>query len=198
MEQGTAMLTRSDIRQCARARRAALFAVERECAAHALSAQLYRLSSLFTFSSVASYAPTPDEIAPTFLFLDLAAPPTVSLLPVMQPNHGLAFYTCEHPLQRNPYGILEPQVALETRVDHARLDAIFVPLVAFDPLGYRLGMGSGYYDRLLSTLAHLNRSERPLFIGLGYACQGVESVFPEPWDIKMDYILTDTSIIGSL
>jgi 5-formyltetrahydrofolate cyclo-ligase len=116
----------------------------------------------------------------------------------MQPNHGLAFYTCEHPLQRNPYGILEPQVALETRVDHARLDAIFVPLVAFDPLGYRLGMGSGYYDRLLSTLAHLNRSERPLFIGLGYACQGVESVFPEPWDIKMDYILTDTSIIGSL
>ncbi len=192
------MLTRSNIRQYARDKRAALPAAERARAARALSTQLYRLSSRFTFSSVACYAPTPDEISPAFLFSELAAPPTVSVLPVMQPNHGLAFYTCAHPLQPNRCGILEPQAALETRVNHANLDAIFVPLVAFDPRGYRLGMGSGYYDRLLSTLVHLNRSERPLFIGLGYACQGVETVLPEAWDIKMDYILTDSSVIGLL
>lgn len=190
------MLTRSDIRDCASARRTALLTDERNRAARALAGQLKRLSSIVTFSSVACYAPTQGEIDPAFLFSDLAALPAVTVLPVMQPNHGLAFYTCAHPLLPNHCGILEPQPALETRVDPTGLDAIFVPLVAFDALGYRLGMGSGYYDRLLSPLAHLNQNQRPLFIGLGYACQAFDSVFPESWDVKMDYILTETSIIG--
>jgi 5-formyltetrahydrofolate cyclo-ligase len=55
----------------------------------------------------------------------------------------------EHGLfAKNKYNILEPignnMVAPEI------LDLIFVPLLAFDKRGYRVGYGKGYYDRYLA------------------------------------------------
>jgi 5-formyltetrahydrofolate cyclo-ligase len=54
----------------------------------------------------------------------------------------------EHGLfAKNKYNILEPignYVLLPDQVD-----LVFVPLLAFDRLGYRVGYGKGYYDRYL-------------------------------------------------
>ena len=49
----------------------------------------------------------------------------------------------------NRFGILEPCRRSAVRVPLNRVDAVMVPLVAFDDNGNRLGMGAGYYDRLL-------------------------------------------------
>jgi 5-formyltetrahydrofolate cyclo-ligase len=66
-------------------------------------------------------------------------------------------------------------------------ELIFVPLVAFDAGGGRLGQGGGYYDRTLAALA----DKRPVVIGLAFAGQQVERVPCDPHDQKLDGILTE-------
>lgn len=47
----------------------------------------------------------------------------------------------------NKYGIAEPVNG--TGVSAADIDMVFVPLLVFDELGYRVGYGKGFYDRFL-------------------------------------------------
>lgn len=65
-------------------------------------------------------------------------------------------------------------------------DVLLVPLVAFDGEGYRLGYGTGHFDR---TIAALRR--RPLVIGVGYELSRVDTIFPQEHDIPMDVIVTE-------
>jgi 5-formyltetrahydrofolate cyclo-ligase len=68
-------------------------------------------------------------------------------------------------------------------------DAVLVPLVGFDPCGYRLGYGGGYFDRTLAAAR-----PRPYAIGLGYEDSVLPTIFPQPHDIPMDLIVTDRGI----
>ena len=49
--------------------------------------------------------------------------------------------------------------------------------------------GGGYFDRTLAALA-----PRPLAIGVGFATQEIQSISPQPFDIPMDLIVTETSV----
>jgi 5-formyltetrahydrofolate cyclo-ligase len=69
-------------------------------------------------------------------------------------------------------------------------DAVVAPLVGFDPQGYRLGYGGGYYDRTLAALP-----ARPLAIGAGFDLSGLETIHPQPHDISMDLIVTERRTI---
>ncbi len=51
--------------------------------------------------------------------------------------------------KKNKYGIAEPVNG--EPIDAADIDMIFVPLLAFDANGYRVGYGKGFYDRFLPT-----------------------------------------------
>lgn len=66
---------------------------------------------------------------------------------------------------------------------------LFVPLVGFDAAGYRLGYGGGYYDRTLAAM-----QARPLCIGVGFELGRLESIAPQPHDIPMDAIVTETGV----
>jgi len=68
-------------------------------------------------------------------------------------------------------------------------DAVLVPLVGFDPCGFRLGYGGGYFDRTLAAAR-----PRPYAIGLGYEDSVLPTIFPQPHDIPMDLIVTDRGI----
>lgn len=63
---------------------------------------------------------------------------------------------------------------------------VIAPLVGFDRHGFRLGYGGGFFDRTLARL-----TPRPLVIGVGYASSALETIFPQPHDIGMDWIVTD-------
>ena len=68
----------------------------------------------------------------------------------------------------------------------------FVPLLAFDRTGGRLGQGAGCYDR---TIAALRAMGAVRVIGLAYAGQEVVRVPVGVHDQRLDGILTDTGYI---
>ena len=67
-------------------------------------------------------------------------------------------------------------------------DVLLVPLVGFDEAGYRLGYGTGYYDRTLAA------APGPLTIGIGYEMASLGSIYPQPHDIPMKLIVTERGI----
>ena len=72
-------------------------------------------------------------------------------------------------------------------------DVIFVPLLAFDRTGGRLGQGKGFYDRTLA--AQRLRRPPPLAIGLAFTDQQVERVPTGPFDQRLDGVLTETAYL---
>ena len=75
------------------------------------------------------------------------------------------------------------------------MDIIFVPLVAFDRNGNRLGMGGGFYDRALAFTQNSTNLSRPLLLGLAHHFQEVERLTSKKWDIPLNGILTDQEFI---
>jgi 5-formyltetrahydrofolate cyclo-ligase len=65
-------------------------------------------------------------------------------------------------------------------------DVAIVPMNGFDEQGYRLGYGGGYFDR---TLAALER--RVLAIGVSYEALRLPTIYPQPHDIPMDFVVTE-------
>jgi len=67
--------------------------------------------------------------------------------------------------------------------------AVLAPLVGFDRDCYRLGYGGGYFDRTLAAL-----SPRPLAIGIGFELLSIETICPQPFDMPMDWIVTEAQL----
>jgi 5,10-methenyltetrahydrofolate synthetase len=72
--------------------------------------------------------------------------------------------------------------------DAARLipEITLAPLVGWDPGGYRLGYGGGYFDRTLAALA-----PRPYVIGVGLDASRIPTIVPQSHDIRLDAIVTE-------
>lgn len=70
-------------------------------------------------------------------------------------------------------------------------DLIIAPGLAFDRDGIRLGMGGGYYDRLLALPRHNNS----LRIGLAYAFQLADSLPRQPWDVPVHAVCTEKGLV---
>ncbi len=173
------------------ARRALTSAAQRAhadaVARHVMTSQL----PLFA-RRIALYAPTDGELDPSPLVDALLARHRIVALPVVLPDRLLGFYryTARTRLVTNRYGILEPDTRIARYLERASLDAVLLPLVAFDAAGHRLGMGGGYYD------ATFGRTRaRPLLVGLAHALQRVEVLAAAPWDIALDAVVTETGIV---
>jgi len=62
---------------------------------------------------------------------------------------------------------------------------VIAPVVGFDRSGYRLGYGDGFLYRTLAALR-----PKPLLIGAGYSNALIPTIYPQPYDIPMDWIVT--------
>lgn len=114
-------------------------------------------------------------------------------LPVLCEGKALGFVRYEEgdDLEINHLGILEP-FDFSRKIPLERLDLIIMPLVAFDSLGHRLGMGGGYYDRTLASM--YNHNTKPHLIGLAYASQQIDALPFDCWDVTMHSIITEHGI----
>ena len=88
------------------------------------------------------------------------------------------------------FGILEPTGAIQLAIPDREALVVFVPGIAFDVFGNRLGWGKGYYDRLLKR--DLGRA---IVVALAYDFQIVEAVPAEEWDQKVAYLVTERSVV---
>lgn len=93
----------------------------------------------------------------------------------------------------NSRGILEPNVPEDKKRDGDQARVVFVPGVAFDSRGFRLGFGKGFYDRFLTPLKGV------LKVGIGFEAQLHSSWLPvDSWDFPMDWLITEKEVIGFL
>ena len=89
-------------------------------------------------------------------------------------------------LVRHRFGMLAPTVGFPV-VDPAALDVALVPGVAFDRRGGRLGLGGGYYDRLLPTTPALR-------VGVTYDECLADMLPCGEHDQRMDWIVTPSGL----
>lgn len=110
-------------------------------------------------------------------------------LPIITPEKTLRFglWNETTKLDANTYGILQPHDDT-MHLLATEMDIVFMPLVAWDNAGNRLGMGGGYYDRALAGAGS------GLKVGLAHACQQVDYIEPQSWDVPMDYVATDLAL----
>ena len=68
------------------------------------------------------------------------------------------------------------------------VDVSVIPLLACDKNLNRIGYGKGYYDKFLSKNDCIK-------VGICYDFQVIENIIAKAWDIKLDYIITPSTII---
>jgi 5-formyltetrahydrofolate cyclo-ligase len=87
----------------------------------------------------------------------------------------------------NKYGIPEPLDAVEMSPE--ALDWVFLPLLAFDVNGHRVGYGKGYYDRFLKKC-------KEDVVKIGFSYFEAEPIISDSnrLDVKLDYCVTPERI----
>ncbi len=193
------MLSNKNIRKEMRLKRRELSKRQQLIAAEQLNMQLIQHHSFKHSKNIACYLATEGELS-LIPFIHACWRHNKNVfLPVLQKSnqHSLWFvpFTEKSTLIPNRYGILEPEHTKKQRnTKIIMLDSIFLPLVAFDLLGNRIGMGAGYYDRTLNILKTRQHWLKPRLIGVGYAFQQVKAIKTNEWDVAMHFISTDKAI----
>lgn len=86
-------------------------------------------------------------------------------------------------IKENNYGIPEPVDGII--VPDSKVDVVFVPLLAFDKKGHRVGYGKGFYDRFLSKC-----KPEVITIGLSFFEAEDEILDVNPNDFALNYCVT--------
>ncbi len=86
-------------------------------------------------------------------------------------------------IKKNSYNIPEPVDGIE--ISNDTIDLVFIPLLAFDKQGHRVGYGKGFYDIFLSKC-----KPETVKIGLSFfeAENEIKDIFEG--DIGLDYCIT--------
>ncbi|MFD0717259.1 5-formyltetrahydrofolate cyclo-ligase [Paenibacillus sp. GCM10027626] len=123
------------------------------------------------------------------------------LLPRTWPKQGrMEFYEAKGwpMLKKGSYGLLEPDPEQAAAFDIAtgQIDVVFVPGLAFDRRGGRLGYGGGYYDRFRRRMAGADgqRVSQPPWIGLFFTIQEIDEVPMDSHDCWLDGIITESGL----
>lgn len=90
-------------------------------------------------------------------------------------------------IDKNKYNIPEPVDGIE--ISNDKIEVVFMPLLAFDKQGNRVGYGKGFYDKFLAKC-----SPKTIKIGLSFfeAEDEINDAFEG--DVKLDYCVTPKGI----
>ena len=88
---------------------------------------------------------------------------------------------------KNEYNIPEPVDGIE--VPSTKIDVVFVPLLAFDKKGHRVGYGKGFYDNFLRECR-----EDVVKIGVSFFEPEEEIIDVFESDVKLDFCITPEKV----
>ncbi|TYC67178.1 5-formyltetrahydrofolate cyclo-ligase [Stappia sp. BW2] len=166
-------------------KRKGLTSTERTEKTAALIDQLRTVLEATDFQTISFYWPIRGEPDLRALMADLSKVGKTVLLPVvLEKQAPLAFRPWQPgcAMTRGVWNIPVPEEGPSLVPE-----VVIAPLVGVDAGFYRLGNGGGYYDRTLASLP-----AKPLTIGVGFAFCRLPSIFPMPWDVRMDKVVLDT------
>ena len=190
-----ALLPRPQLRRMLRKARRALTPSQQRQAARGLYKQLAQQPLFRRARHISLYLPTDGEIDPRLLLRAAQRRGKATYLPVLSawPRTKMVFQRIRpgEKLQLNRFRILEPRHNLARQRKVWALDLVLLPLVGFDDVGGRLGMGGGFYDRSLAYLARRKNWRKPTLLGLAHECQKVERLAQASWDVPLQGTVTD-------
>lgn len=130
------------------------------------------------------------EVDTEFLLHILQGKDKEVIIPRAEPKTGnLINYllTDNTVIKKSRWNIPEPQEGIEIATD--KIDVVFIPLLAFDIQGHRVGYGKGFYDKFLAKC-------RPevLKIGLSFfePVEQIKEIFSG--DVPLDFCITPDKI----
>lgn len=111
------------------------------------------------------------------------------LIPKVIGEHTLKHYllTDSTKLKMSKWGIPEPIDGKE--ISEKKIDVVFVPLLAYDEKGNRVGYGKGFYDTFLKECqSHVIKIGLSLF----EAEETISDI--DPHDIRLDYCISPKKV----
>ena len=184
-------LIRAQRRDALVARRG-MHAGDRRLASHKIADFLTRTAYFSRSRFIACYLPAYDEVD-TWSIISRAWRMKKRVFAPVIAQHGKMQFrevSANSDLVHNFYGIHEPVTGAV--ISAKRLDIVLAPLVAFDSAHHRIGMGGGYYDRAFSFAGLRDAYHKPKIIGLAFDCQKVDEISPNPWDIRVFHVITES------
>jgi 5-formyltetrahydrofolate cyclo-ligase len=187
---------KTNLRREMRARLRALNADARAEASLRICRAAAALAAFRTAKCVALFAPLPSEPDIHPLIEEAWAEGKRVALPFMlerrtRPElnwHEVVSW--EDVVARGPMGLREPDPVRCPLVAPEELDCVFVPGLAFDEEGHRLGRGGGFYD---SFLGHA--PGKLACVGLFFAAQHVKRVPREAHDYALRAVITEEGLV---
>ena len=128
------------------------------------------------------------EIDTSFLLSILQGRDKHVILPKMEGDDLTHFLLTDNTiLKTNQWNVPEPVDGIS--VESSKIEVVFVPLLAFDKYGNRVGYGKGFYDRFLKQC---KKDVVKIGLSLFEAEEEIEDVFEN--DIPLDYCITPNKI----
>lgn len=186
-------MTKKELRQYYKQKRAALSVTEREMMSQQIAQQLSQWAiwgyhCYHLFLSIEKL----QEIDTTPILTLLYQKNKQVVVPKMNPKTKTLTsiqITEDTSLLINSWGVPEPQEGTVVAAD--KIDVVFVPLLVCDYYGNRIGYGGGYYDRFLAECR-----PKTLKVGLSFFLpDGDFSSISLPTDIRLTHIVTPYKII---
>lgn len=179
------------LRTLALQNRRAMTVADRYNASAKISKRIVRSREFRSARTIACYLPMQDEVDLRAVIERAWRANKRIFLPVSL-SGGEMFFREMRPdttLVKNTMSIWEPNDG--EIIEPRNLQLVITPTVAFDGQNHRIGMGGGYYDRCFEFLRHRKTWLRPKLVGVAFACQKVEKIWPNTWDIRLYRVITE-------
>ena len=145
---------------------------------------IWKLKHYHIFISILKY----NELDTSSIINKLKSEQKIIIVPKISNNELVhVAINDETEFSLNEYGIKEPNDGNYFIIEN--LDIIFIPLLAFDIEGHRVGYGKGYYDRFLKLT-----NNSTLKIGLSFFDPINKILDIDDNDVKLDYCVTPKQV----
>ena len=191
--QSSSEKSQSILRTACREDRARINPQERQRASAEIAEKIIASSVFSNAANIAIYIPMKSEVDTWPLIKRAWQLKKRIFAPITQINSTLQFrqFDADSKFSTNNMGLTEPVDG--KFVPAEKLDLVLAPLVAFDSQNNRIGMGGGYYDRTFSFLKKQRENNKPVLVGIAFERQRVEKIAPNPWDIRLFSIFTESA-----